>query len=207
MCGESGRDRRSGEKKSVRRGARTTSALAGYRAKPLAKGFGVTAPAPRYPSALAVTAAASDSGGRAPDRRAGPRLAPVAAAAEVGAGGPRGGRGRTLGDRRGGRGRAPGRRAGAGDCRGGRAHPEVAPAEVASPRWPARVWDLPLDHGTVADWARIAERSPFILHIIALVPRPPPSYVTPTVTSETKEAPHRPMCPIKRPAAAKAQLP
>jgi WD40 repeat protein len=53
----------------------------------------------------------------------------------------------------------------------------------------ARVWDLPLDDGTVADWASIAERSPFVLHGIAVMPRPPPSYLTPADASATKEAP------------------
>ena len=27
----------------------------------------------------------------------------------------------------------------------------------------ARVWDLQLDRGTLSDWERIAERSPFVL--------------------------------------------
>jgi WD40 repeat protein len=27
----------------------------------------------------------------------------------------------------------------------------------------ARVWDVPIDTGTLDDWARVAERSPFVL--------------------------------------------
>jgi WD40 repeat protein len=57
--------------------------------------------------------------------------------------------------------------------------PDGTRVVTASEDGTARVWDLPLDNGTVADWARIAERSPFILRGIALVPRPPPSYLTP----------------------------
>jgi hypothetical protein len=52
----------------------------------------------------------------------------------------------------------------------------------------ARVWDLALDNGTVADWARIAERSPYILRGIAVVPGPPPSYLTPADAAAPPDA-------------------
>jgi WD domain, G-beta repeat len=76
----------------------------------------------------------------------------------------------------------------------------------------ARVWDLFLDNGTVEQWAAVAERSPFVLHGIALMPRPPPSYLIPSDTSATKEAQcPTPPCiapsPVERPAATRTQLP
>jgi WD40 repeat protein len=44
----------------------------------------------------------------------------------------------------------------------------------------ARVWDVPLDMGTLADWARAAERSPFLLVDGMLVRRSPPRAQAPS---------------------------
>jgi WD40 repeat protein len=90
--------------------------------------------------------------------------------------------------------------------------PDGTSVVTASEDRTARVWDLRLDNGTVADWTRVAERSPFILRGIAVVPRPPPSYLTSADASAATEAPRStppssPPSPDERPSAARVQLP
>jgi WD40 repeat protein len=90
--------------------------------------------------------------------------------------------------------------------------PDGTRVVTASEDRTARVWDLPLDHGAVEQWAAVAERGLFVLNGIALMPRPPPSYLTPADASATKEAPAPTSpsvapSPDERPAAARTQLP
>lgn len=74
------------------------------------------------------------------------------------------------------------------------------------------MWDLPIDNGTIEQWAAIAERSPFVLRGIALMPRPLPSYLISSDASVTKETPRStspstPPSPDEPPTATRTQLP
>jgi len=93
--------------------------------------------------------------------------------------------------------------------------PDGTRVVTASTDKTARVWDLPLDNGTLADWAHIAERSPFILHGIAVMLRPPPSYLPPAavpIAPAPKKAPWLTSpsvapSPDERRAISRTQLP
>jgi WD40 repeat protein len=76
----------------------------------------------------------------------------------------------------------------------------------------ARVWDVRSDTGTLEQWSKIAERSPFVVSGIGLMPQPPPSYLTSADTSATKEVLHPTSpsvapSPDERPTATRTQLP
>ena len=59
--------------------------------------------------------------------------------------------------------------------------PDGTRVVTASGDQTARLWDIPLDTGTLADWARVAERSPFVLNDQGvLVRRSPPRAQTPS---------------------------
>ena len=59
--------------------------------------------------------------------------------------------------------------------------PDGTRVVTASEDQTARLWDIPLDTGTLADWARVAERSPFVLNDQGvLVRRSPPRAQTPS---------------------------
>jgi WD40 repeat protein len=79
---------------------------------------------------------------------------------------------------------------------------------TASGNGTARVWDVRLEEGTLAQWEAIAQRSPFVLRGIALLPREPmPAGASATFPTRSPTLPPRPPSPDERRASPRLQLP